>query len=113
MHPPRPYTGPAHAPSRAAVVLRVVRLMLVFLLGAVLAGVSYTYLVPVLAEFDRARALEARVEAELAALEKLAEHEEEKLHWMRYDPAYLELQARDKLDLHAPGEIVVRFPPEP
>jgi len=34
---------------------------------------------------------------------------QQKLDWMRYDPAYLELHARDLLDLYKEGETILRI----
>jgi cell division protein FtsB len=34
---------------------------------------------------------------------------ESRVEWIKHDPAYLETQARDRLDLAREGETVVRF----
>lgn len=53
------------------------------------------------------------LDREIAELEKAKREAEDRrdaarsqLGWVRYDPAYRELIARDKLDLYRPGEVV-------
>ena len=106
---PPPLTDEDAPPDRATSVLRRVRFLLVLLLGAVLAAVSLTYLTPLLKEQKALQAEEARATIELANLREAAAAEEEKLHWMRYDPEYIRVHARDRLDLQAPGESIIRF----
>ena len=109
MFPPLPQEA---APmDRATSALRMVRLLLVLLLGSVLVAVSLTYLLPLLGEQRTLQVAEAQATIELAKLREAAAAEEEKLHWMRYDPDYIGIPARDRLDLQAPGEAVIRFQP--
>ncbi len=87
------------------------RLRSVLLLGIGLTGlgIAATYIAPVLKEHEAMLAEEAKVAARLDEMRKLQAHEEAKLRWLRNDDAYLEIQARDKLDLQAPGETIIRF----
>ena len=107
----------AHLPGevarddRATSWLRTLRHAVFFLLGAALAAVSLTYLLPVLKEHRTLAAQEDQVSTELGRLRDAAAVEQEKLHWMRNDPEYLEIQARDRLDLQAPDESIIRFQP--
>lgn len=94
---------------RGAGVLRAVRQCLVFLLGGALAAVAVTYLLPVLREHRSLAGEEERVRAERDAMAKAVAHEQSKLHWLQYDRGYLEMRARDRLDMQKPGEVVVRF----
>ena len=82
---------------------------LVIALGIVVLGIAATYLVPVRKDYEAVMAEEARVMIQLEEMRQLHAREEAKLHWLRNDDAYLEVQARDKLDLQAPGETIVRF----
>ena len=93
----------------ATSALRMVRRLLGFLLGSVLVAVSFTYLLPVLNEQKTLKVEEAQTTIELAKLREVAAAEEEKLKWMRYDPDYIGIHARDRLDLQAPDESVIRF----
>lgn len=69
-----------------------------------------------LAYFKPQMARQAALEAELRGLREALRAEEEKhealraqLDWIKNDPAYLEVQARDRLDMAREGETVVRF----
>lgn len=92
---------------------RRIRMVLFLGIGALSLGISWTYMAPVMKEHETMLAEEAKVAARLDEMRKLKAHEESKLRWLRNDDAYLEIQARDKLDLQAPGETVVRFRTEP
>jgi cell division protein FtsB len=43
----------------------------------------------------------------------LLDKQTQKLSWLQSDPGYLELFARDKLDLMRPGETIFRMDPPP
>ena len=56
------------------------------------------------------------VDAEIAdlvqvrdAARKTRDDHQRKLDWVRNDPEYLELVARDVLDLYTPGEVILRL----
>ena len=89
--------------------LAVARQVVIFLLGLVCTGIVWTYLEPVLKAQKVQSAEEARVAALLEVARRRAATEKEKLEWLRKDDAYLEIQARDRLDLAAPGDTVIRF----
>lgn len=86
---------------------------LAFALGMAMVGVAGTYLVPVHNEYKAMLVEESKVKAQLEDMRQIQTHEEAKLRWLRNDDAYLEVQARDKLDLQAPGETIVRFKTNP
>jgi cell division protein FtsB len=92
---------------------RGLRQLLTLLLGAILAGIGLTYLHPLLKARQDLLAEESRVAAQLGEMRHLQAGEEAKLRWLRNDDEYLQIQARDKLDLQAPGETVVRIGPAP
>ena len=48
---------------------------------------------------------------ELARLEKSTSHQERELYLLQHDKEYLELIARDRLDLMKPNETIFRFSP--
>ncbi len=43
------------------------------------------------------------------AARKTRDEHQRKLDWVRNDPEYLELVARDVLDLYTPGEVILRL----
>jgi cell division protein FtsB len=51
----------------------------------------------------------ASLVAELKELERKKAWLEDELRFLRGDSDYLELKARDRLDLHKEGEVVIRF----
>ena len=88
---------------------RRIRTALLWGLGLTGLGIAITYVAPVFKEHEVRLAEEAKVAARLEEMRLLQAREEAKLRWLRNDDAYLEIQARDKLDLQAPGETVIRF----
>ena len=88
---------------------RRIRATLLLALGATGLGIAITYVMPVFDEHTARLAEEAKVAARLEEMRLLQAREEAKLRWLRNDDAYLEIQARDKLDLQSPGETIIRF----
>ncbi len=99
-------------PNRPGALLRVAVRFLAVVCLASAGGVAFTYVVPVLAEHRQALEEEAALHERREALRREVARARNELHWLRYDPAYYEIHARDRLDLQRPGEIVVRFPDE-
>jgi len=95
--------------SGTAKVLRGLRLLLVLLVGSGIVVVAITYLLPVLHQHRLLKTEEAEVHSQLEVLRDMAAREEMQLHWMRNDDAYLEILARDRLDLQKSGETIIRF----
>lgn len=93
----------------APVWQRRIRAVLLCGLGVTGLGIAVTYVAPVFREHKARLAEEAKVVARLEEMRALQAREEAKLRWLRNDDAYLEIQARDKLDLQAPGETIIRF----
>ncbi len=87
---------------------------LVIRIGAV---VAFCILVACLALPLRPRFAEYRelteagqaLDAEKASLEREIERRESELQMLDRDPAFLEIKARDALDMCQPGEVVFRF----
>lgn len=88
---------------------RRIRSVLIWGLVATCVGIATTYVAPVFKEHKARLAEEAKVAARLEEMRLLQAREEAKLRWLRNDDAYLEIQARDRLDLQAPGETIIRF----
>lgn|GEM_PF-807874 len=78
-----------------------------FVVGLLVLGVML-----LLPEMRRQKNLDVEI-AQLALVrdQQLQERgrAQQKLDWMRYDPAYLELHARDLLDLYKEGETILRI----
>ena len=88
---------------------RRIRSFLLLGIGATGLGIAVTYVFPVFEEHKARLAEEAKVAARLEEMRLLQAKEEAKLRWLRNDDAYLEIQARDRLDLQSPGETIIRF----
>ena len=88
------------------------RLMFVVLCGSV-GFVIFATSVPQQREYQK---LQAKL-AETLKREQLVTNEANnrriELQALREDPAYLEVQARDRLDYHCEGERILRIAPEP
>jgi cell division protein FtsB len=90
-------------------LIRVVNRML-YVLMAVAFGLVFTaYAVPQKKEYENLQAkLRAAKEREAETLAR-KEHKRIELQALREDPAYLEVQARDRLNYYREGERVLRF----
>ncbi|MFM7182911.1 MAG: septum formation initiator family protein [Verrucomicrobiales bacterium] len=104
-----PWQPVADRRLEAPVWQRRIRSVLLLGLGATGLGIAITYVMPVFDEHKARLAEEAKVTARLEEMRLLQAREEAKLRWLRNDDAYLEIQARDKLDLQSPGETIIRF----
>ena len=82
-------------------------LILVVLVGLVAGGALF--LRPEMRLQQEADVEIALLEAERDAARKLRDEHQRKLDWVRNDPEYLEVVARDVLDLYSPGEVVLRL----
>lgn len=97
-------------PNRPGALLRVAARFLAVVCLAAAGGVAFTYVLPVLAEHRQVLEEESALHERREALRREVARARNELHWLRYDPAFYEIHARDRLDLQRPGEIVVRFP---
>jgi cell division protein FtsB len=93
-------------------VWRAVTKLLGWLVALVLVCIGLAYFKP---QLDR----QGRMESELASLRaeksRLAEENHKlksRLEWLKQDPEFLEVLARDRLDLARKGETVFRFAPD-
>jgi len=77
------------------------------LVGCIAFGVAH--FLPQREADERSKEELAEVEAEVRQLRELAAGEKRKTERLRYDDAYLEVVARDRLNLQKPGERVIRF----
>lgn len=100
-------------PNRPGMLLRVAVRFLAVVCLATAGGVAFTYVVPVLAEYQQVLEEEAALHERREALRREVARARNELHWLRYDPAFYEIHARDRLNLQRPDEIVVRFPDQP
>ena len=80
---------------------------LICLLGATAVGIGS--LLPKQKADETLRAEVERVEQETAKLRELAAKERKTTERLRYDREYLEIVARDRLDVYSPGEMIIRF----
>lgn len=96
-------------PAFESVLVNIIQLL-------VLAGIAcfvWFLFVPTL---DKSRELEreiARNHAEIVAAQRENEHLKEQIAALKSDPAYVERQARDRLNLARTNETVFRFQPYP
>jgi len=95
-----------HRPLRA---LRTIQFLAAVGCLLLAAGVAWTYLEPTHQENLLARARETEIIAKRDDLKARTARERSRLQWLQYDPRYLEIHARDRLDLHLPGETIVRI----
>lgn len=80
---------------------------LICLLGVAAFGVGS--LLPIQKADEELRAEVNRVKEDCAALRDLASKERKTTERLRYDREYLEIVARDRLDVYSPGETIIRF----
>ncbi len=76
------------------------------MLGLVLLGLAY------FPEIKRQRAAQAelrRLQIEVANQETILKHQRQELSLLKSDPEYLEIVARDKMDLMKEGETIFRI----
>ena len=92
---------------------RLVHQLMLVVLGFIMIGVGATYIYPLVKSHQALQNEENQLAQELQQLRTLHDREETRLRWLRNDHQYLQIQARDKLDLQSPGEIIVRMAPVP
>ena len=82
------------------------------LIGLVLVGAIVLAVVFLRPEMAQQQVVDAEI-ADLVqvrdAARKTRDDHQRKLDWVRNDPEYLELVARDVLDLYSPGEVILRL----
>lgn len=71
------------------------------------------WFLPLLKERQKQQLALQSLEQQLAQEKLVYKREEKKLAWIQNDPNYLELLARDKLDLKKPEEKIFRVEPSP
>jgi cell division protein FtsB len=76
---------------------------------ALLAVCLVIPLKPRLAEYRQLAETGQALEAERAALQRDLERREAELQMLERDPQFVEIKARDTLDMCQPGEVVFRF----
>ena len=69
------------------------------------------WFLPLLKERQKQQLALQSLEQQLAQEKLVYKREEKKLAWIQNDPSYLELLARDKLDLKKPEEKIFRVEP--
>ena len=82
------------------------------LIALVLVGAIVLAVVFLRPEMEQQQVVDAEI-ADLVqvrdAARKTRDDHQRKLDWVRNDPEYLELVARDVLDLYTPGEVILRL----
>lgn len=86
------------------------RLLILLIACGVLALILLTFY-PEWKKLLHMRQMLQRDREELLRLEKSAAHQERELYLLQHDKEYLELIARDRLDLMKPNETIFRFSP--
>ena len=85
-----------------------------FLILLIICGTLALALMTFYPEWKKLYAMRQKLQQErqeLAQLKNQATHREEELHLLQHDKEYLELIARDRLDLMKPNETIFRLGP--
>ncbi|CAN5486421.1 hypothetical protein BH23VER1_BH23VER1_26680 [soil metagenome] len=96
-------------PSAGAGVLRYLNRVLAL---GFLVGVIAVCAVAIWPEIQRQKVLDreiAELESARQGVEARRNAVRTELGWLRYDPSYLELIARDRFDLYKPGEVIIHI----
>jgi len=88
------------------------RILYILLIAAILILMTCWFL-PLLKERQKQQLALQSLEQQLAQEKLVYKREQKKLAWIQNDPNYLELLARDKLDLKKPEEKIFRVEPSP
>jgi cell division protein FtsB len=88
------------------------RILYILLIAAMLI-LMICWFLPLLKERQKQQLALQTLEQQLAQEKLVNKHEAKKLSWIQSDPGYLELLARDKLDLKKPEEKIFRVEPSP
>lgn len=86
------------------------RFLILLIICGVLALILMTFY-PEWKKLSRMRQTLQKDRNELAKLQKETNHRERELYLLQHDKEYLELIARDRLDLMKPNETIFRFSP--
>lgn len=98
------------APAPATVWQRLNRLIGVLIVVAVVAGIIGAFL-PQLQRQQAAAAEEQRLEVLVKQSRERVARKTRELAWLKNDPSYVEIIARDRLDLMKEGETIYRLEP--
>lgn len=85
-----------------------------FLILLIICGLLALLLVTFYPEWKKLSQMRRQLQKdreELAQLEKNTSHKEKELYLLQHDKEYLEIIARDRLDLMKPNETIFRFSP--
>ncbi|MGH8046958.1 MAG: septum formation initiator family protein [Chthoniobacterales bacterium] len=88
---------------------RAVNTFLMFMVGAAAVVATVLWFLPELRRIDEMRANLAGLEKELAGQQLLLAQQQRQEGWLNENPEYVEMIARDRLDLMKGGETVVRL----
>ncbi|MEM1059231.1 MAG: septum formation initiator family protein [Verrucomicrobiota bacterium] len=88
-----------------AVLTRLTQLLL--LLAVVTA--IFLWFFPVWQDLQKRQQQRAAVEARIAEETSLTDAHREEIHFLKNSPEYVERQARERLNLGRPGEVIFRF----
>lgn len=97
-------------PPNVTIWQRINRLLAVLIVLAMVAGVIGGFL-PQLQKQRAARAEEARLKLLIEQRRKIVLRQTRELNWLKNDPSYVEIIARDRLDLMKDGETIYRLDP--
>jgi cell division protein DivIC len=88
------------------------RILYILLIAAILI-LMICWFLPLLKERQKQELALQTLQQQLAEAKLVYRREQKKLSWIQHDPDYLELLARDKLDLKKPEEKIFRAEPSP
>jgi cell division protein DivIC len=88
------------------------RILYILLIAAILI-LMICWFLPLLKERQKQQLAVQTLEQQLAQEKLTNKREAKKLWWIQNDPTYLELLARDKLDMKKPDEKIFRVEPSP
>jgi cell division protein FtsB len=106
-HPPR---TSSHREQQAK-LLPLANRFLILLIGCGVLALVLMAFYPEWRKLSRMRRALQHDREELTQLQKATHHRERELYLLQHDKEYLELIARDRLDLMKPNETIFRFSP--
>lgn len=104
------YYPPGDAPAPVSLWHRLNRLLGVAIVVAVVAGIIAAFL-PQLERQRAARKEEERLQLQVKQRRERVARQTRELAWLKNDPSYVEIIARDRLDLMKEGETIYRLEP--
>ena len=110
MHSSRAHLSTSRREKQTTFLPMINRLLLMLIFVGVLALVIMAFY-PEWKKLSQMRHVLQKDHHELTQLQKITTHRERELYLLQHDKEYLELIARDRLDLMKPNETIFRFSP--